>query len=110
MINAGWLNKKITIGETRSGINPDTGRNEGARFEGMRTVWAGVKHVNGSEYFAAAAVNAQETMTFTVRYQPDLEITTKHIIQYAGKEYDIKAINDVNEKHEILIIMAEARI
>lgn len=108
MINAGQLNRRITIGIITDGINPDTGRDEGRTFAPIRTVWANVKHVRGSEYFQAAAVSAERTVTFTIRYQPDL--TEKHAILYSDVIYNIKAINDASEGHKIQVITGEAAI
>ena len=107
MANAGQLNRRIKIILYSEGFNDDTGRDEGERtIKEKCTVWANVKHVRGSEYFEAAAVNAEQTVTFIIRYRADL--TTDHVIEYKGVEYNIKAINDPSEGHSIQIITAEA--
>lgn len=107
MANAGQLNRRIIIGTMTDGFNEDSGRDEGdSTFEPLRTVWANVKHVRGSEIFQAAAVNAERTVTFTIRYQNDL--TEDHVIKYDNVIYNIRAINDPSEGHDIQIITAEA--
>ena len=106
MANAGQLNRRVTIGIMMDGINPETGRDEGCIFVPHYTVWASVKHVRGSEMFQAAAVHAERTVTFTIRYREDL--TEKNIIKYGDTLYNIRAINDPSERHDIQIITAEA--
>ena len=90
MINAGQLNRRVEICELTDGINPETGRDEGQKYVPVCTVWANVKHVRGSEYFTAAAVNAERTVTFTIRYKKIL--TEDHYIKYGGTYYNIRAI------------------
>lgn len=107
MANAGQFNRRIVIGIIPDGFDEESGRDEGSTdFEPIRTVWANVKHVRGSEMFQAAAVNAERTVTFTIRYQRDL--TEKHFIKYNNAIYNIRAINDPSEGHDIQIITAEA--
>ncbi len=108
MINPGKFNRPIEIGIITDGINPDTGRDEGQEYKAIRTVWAAVSHVRTSERFAAAAVNAEKTVTFTMRYQPDLFITEDNVIKYSNSIYNIKSVSDPLEAHETLIITAEA--
>lgn len=107
MADAGKLNKRIIIGVMPDGFSEDTGRDEGSNaFIPQRTVWANVKHVRGSEFFEAAAVNAEQTVTFTIRYRA--ELTSDHYIKYKDVVYNIRAINDPSEGHDIQIITAEA--
>lgn len=107
MADAGKLNRRIIIGVMPDGFSEDTGRDEGENaFIPSCTVWANVKHVRGSEFFAAAAVQAEQTVTFTIRYRS--EITTDNVIKYGDTLYNIRAINDPSEGHDIQIITAEA--
>lgn len=107
MADAGKLNKRITIGVMSDGFNEETRRHDrDDTFVPVATVWAAVKHVRGSEYFAAAAVNAEQTVTFTIRYRA--ELNTDHVIKYGDTLYNIRAINDPSEGHDIQIITAEA--
>lgn len=108
MINPGKFNRQIEIGEPPDNFNEDTGRDEGRDFKYIRTVWAGVSHVKTSERFQAAAIGADKTVTFTIRYQPDLVITEDNVIRYNGLIYDIKSVSDPLEAHETLIITGEA--
>lgn len=108
MINPGRLNKKIIIGINGDNFSEDTGRDEGRGFAPIRTVFASISHVRTSERFQAAAIGAEKTVTFTIRYQPDLIITEDNVIKYNNCIYDIKSVSDPLEAHEMLIITAEA--
>lgn len=108
MINPGKFNKSIEIYMRTDGINPETGRDEGSKLVSLRRVWAGISHVKTTERFRAAAVGAEKTVTFTIRYQPDLSITEDNVIKYNKLIYDIKSVSDPLEAHETLIITAEA--
>lgn len=106
-MNAGEFNRRVTLGVMSDGIDPETGRDTGSVFKPSVTVWARIRYVRGKEYFRAAAVHAERTVTFTIRYRPD--VTTKTVIEYDGVRYDVRAINDQAEKHEILILQCEER-
>lgn len=108
MIDPGKFNKRITICTNGDNFSKDTGRDEGRESAEARTVWASVSHVRTSERFAAAAIGAERTVTFTIRFQPDLTVTEDNFIKYGGKQYDIKSVSDPLEKHETLVITAEA--
>lgn len=55
-------------------------------------LWAYYRHLSGREFFAAAMVNAEETVIFTVNYRSD--ITTEMMIEYAGEYFQIERIDD----------------
>lgn len=105
MNNPGMLNKLITVGHTECMFDDETGRDKGITFVSDFVLHANVKHVKGSEYFAASAVNAQNTIQFMIRYCD--KITQNTIIKYANKYYDVKSVNDVEEAHDCMVIMAE---
>lgn len=106
-MNAGEFNRQIVLGAMTDGIDPETGRDCGSVFVPEATVWARIRYVRGDEYFRAAAVHAERTVTFTIRWRPG--VTTKTVISYNGDCYDVRAINDQSEKHEILILQCEER-
>lgn len=55
-------------------------------------IWAYYRHLSGREFFAAAMVNAEEEVIFTVNYRADLD--TEMIIEYAGEYFQIERIDD----------------
>jgi SPP1 family predicted phage head-tail adaptor len=69
-----------------------------------KTVWAAVSNPNGREFFAAAQVNAQNTVKFKVRYLAGLDQSMKILFQ--GKTYDITAIDNIKYKNRYIEIQA----
>lgn len=76
--------------------------------------WARFKTVGWKEYYSAKAIQAENTVTFTIRYSPkikamldDPSVTKKYRVVYKSKNYDIKYINDLDNKHEYVDIKAE---
>ncbi len=73
-------------------------------WEDYRTVWAAVSNLHGREYYAAAAVQAENTVKFTVRYLTDLDTTMR--ISFRGKTYDITAIDNIKYQNRFIEIKA----
>lgn len=69
-----------------------------------KTVWAAVSNLNGREYFAAAAVQAEKTVKFTIRYTD--EIDTSMRILFKGKQYNITAIDNIKYADKFIEIKA----
>jgi SPP1 family predicted phage head-tail adaptor len=71
--------------------------------------WADIKTMLGKEYFAAAAVQAERTYRFIIRFRPGIETTMK--IKYKNRIFDIThpPIND-GECNETLTIIAKERV
>lgn len=75
-------------------------------WQPIRTCWAAIKTVKGQEYFSAAAVQAERTYRFIVRYTPNINETMK--INYNGRLFDIQSVlNDDEEKRTLTIIATE---
>mgnify|MGYP002749273098 FL=1 len=55
-------------------------------------LWAYYRQLSGKEFFAAATVNAEENVLFTVNYRTDIEADM--IVEYAGEYYQITRIDD----------------
>lgn len=71
----------------------------------IRTVWASVSNLSGREFYAAAAVQAENTVKFTVRYVPDVDTSVK--ILFRGNQYNITAIDNIKYKNEYMEIKAQ---
>ncbi|MCM8710806.1 phage head closure protein [Clostridium sp. SYSU_GA19001] len=69
-----------------------------------KIVWAAVSNLNGREYFAAAAVQAEKTVKFTVRFFKD--ITESMRISFDGKQYNITAIDNIKYANKFIEIKA----
>lgn len=107
------LNDRITIQKNTDNLVDE----EGWSMEGWRDYhkcWSCFRTVGWKEYFSAMAVQAQNTVTFTIRYSTKIKVmledpivTKNYRVVYKKKEYDIKYINDIENKHEYVDIKAE---
>lgn len=55
-------------------------------------LWAYYRHLSGREFLAAATVNAKEDVIFIINNRTDID--TDMIVEYAGKYYQIKRIDN----------------
>ncbi len=80
--------QKFTIVEDEIG-------NQKKDWKDWRSVWAELNNLWGQEYYAARAVNEENTLIFTIRYAPFVnEMDTVNFrIKHEGKIYDIKQID-----------------
>jgi SPP1 family predicted phage head-tail adaptor len=67
------------------------------------TVWAAVEPIRGREYFAAAAVNAQNDVRIRIRYRPG--VTPDMRVVYGQRVFDIQSVIDVDERHREIQLM-----
>jgi len=74
------------------------------------TVWAKIMNLSGNERtLTTHGGDVPEARTeFTVRYNSG--ITAKHRINYAGKLYNIKHVNDFNEQHRFIILTCDTGV
>lgn len=93
MLDAGSLNRRITIQRPADPPVTDDFGNPVESWENMTTVWAKVDYVRDSERFSASQINAVVTARFTIRW--GLNLTPLHRILYKGKEYDIIGIKEI---------------
>ncbi len=77
------------------------------------TVWmtyaepfARVDPLIGREYFAAAQVNAEQSVKFTLRYRNDIQPSDR--LTYNGAEFDVQSAIDVGGRHRETLIYAKA--
>lgn len=98
----GKLNKRIIFQEFTSIIN-DNGFNEDT-WTDKNTVWASVTNLSGREYFAAAAVQAENTVKFTIRYIED--ISTDMRISFKNNIYNITFIDNIKYGNSFIEIKA----
>lgn len=77
--------------------------------------WSCFRTVGWKEYFSAAAIQAQNTVTFTIRFSnkikvmlEDIKVTKYYRILYKKREYDIKYVCDLDNRHEYVDIKAES--
>lgn len=72
---------------------------------------AKINGVSTKEYIQASQINAQNDLTFEVRYCKVLSRIKPQttIIAFEGNEYDVKSIDDFMLQHKTLVIRAECK-
>lgn len=99
------LNRRITIEQL--GNPPIIATDNGFDAENWvtyKTVWAAAVNLSGSEYYAAAAVKAEKTTEFVIRYLPG--VTTKMRISFQDKPYSISSVDNYNYANQFMILRA----
>lgn len=101
--------KKITI-QTAT-VQRDAIKNETLLYADLIRCSAKVNGTGGREYYAAAQVNAENDMTFEVRYCSLLKniVPQTTRILYGDNEYDVIHIDDYMQRHETLKLKARRR-
>ncbi|WP_431188446.1 phage head closure protein [Caloranaerobacter azorensis] len=70
----------------------------------IKTVWARVSNLYGKEYFAAAAVQAENTIKFLIRYTDGIDTDMR--ILFKGKQYNITSIDNIKYANKFIEIKA----
>ena len=70
-------------------------------------VWAYFRHLSGKEIYAAQSVQAVEEVQFVINWRGD--ITTRHVIRYAGGLYDITRVDTFEGYKQDLTVYARKR-
>ena len=73
------------------------------------TVWAHVRPLLGREFFGAQQVQSDINCEIRTRYRSDITPTTKWRIVHENNEYDIKAVQHVDERHREWVFMCVLR-
>mgnify|MGYP001160157564 FL=1 len=96
--------KKITI--YRKIITVDDWGDQISSYQPIHPgkLWAYVRQLSATEYFAAAQVQNKEEMLFTVNWRPD--ITPQMYIEYKGVWYDIQRVDTFEGYKENLHLYA----
>jgi SPP1 family predicted phage head-tail adaptor len=107
-MNPGKFNARITFQRDLNKDQEVTNENgfPVENWTDVKTVWAMIKTVQGREYYQAAAVQAENTVRFVIRYTKG--ITNDMRIVYEGRVFEIIAppIND-DERNITLTIIAK---
>lgn len=104
MINAGQLNKRISLVKLVEGGTDSSGYPTEPIIKEFK-VWAMVKSISAREFFEAKATQSEDIKRFIIRYRKDIDSDMD--IVYKGETYEIVAppIND-NEENITLTLMA----
>ncbi|CAH0435503.1 Putative phage head-tail adaptor [Clostridium neonatale] len=69
-----------------------------------KTVWASASNLSGREYYQAAAIHAEKTVKFMIRYINDIDESMR--ILFNQSLYDITAIDNVKYENKYIEIKA----
>jgi len=101
-MNLGELRHRISIVSTIPIINENGFETQAVQV--FKTVWAAISNLHGKEYFAAKAVQAENTVKFTIRYLSG--ISTSMQIQFQDRVFNIVNIDDIKYRKKYLEIKA----
>ena len=101
-MSIGEMRHRITFQRITSMINENGFESE--LPQEYKTVWASVSNLSGREYYQAAAIQAEKTVMFTIRYLSDLAEDME--ILFEGKKYNITSIDNIKYKNRYIEIKA----
>lgn len=88
-IKAGDLRQEIVL--MRPDISTGEHRRRSTEWTDAARVFAARQDVSGREFYQAHAVNAEDTVTFTIRWRDD--ITSSWRVRHRGETFDILEVN-----------------
>lgn len=94
-MRAGSLRHVVTVQavtETRSATGDPTPT--WATVSGGLHCWAEIAAVGGQERMAADTLASEATHTVTMRYRPDLTLTTKHRLLWGSRVLNVRRVDD----------------
>ena len=96
--------QKLTLGQDDIGNTIET-------WPEWQVLWVEVNSLFGSEYYAAATINEENTLKFTARYAPFIDDidNINYRISYKSKLYDIKNVDLLSDNGMWVIIKALER-
>ena len=93
MVNAGEINKRITI-KTQV-LTQNSYGEEIITWSNFCTVWAKITSSSGKEFYAVQKLNPETTALFKIRYRSGLDTSMR--IYYGTRIFDILYIDNVGE-------------
>lgn len=69
----------------------------------LATVWAAKRGLNGHDYWAAAAIEANDDEQYIIRYRTDVDTTC--LLVLSGNSYRIMSASDVDGDKRFLTLM-----
>jgi SPP1 family predicted phage head-tail adaptor len=104
MINAGKLNKRVSLEQSVAGSPAVNDFGEPVVvWEELAEVWAAMEPLTGREFWAQQQVQSEITVRIRIRYRSDVLAGMR--VVYNTAVYMIKNIIDPLEKHEELHLM-----
>lgn len=99
-MNIGRFNRRIDI--LKYDVTRDEYGGEIKEWVVVKSLWAYIQPVSGTEYFKAQQVDAQNITTITIRYRTDITVLNR--VKYQDKTYEIIGISDVKTDHKMLTL------
>ena len=96
--NPGEMRTRVTL--QKRTVTTGTGGFQQETWSTVATVWAKWINVHGSEAWNAAAREAVEPATVTIRWRSDVDLTCRILKGSAG--YQIVSIDNIQERNEYL--------
>lgn len=99
-MNSGRLNRRITIQQRTAGS--DSYGQPVESWIDVVSVWANVRPIKGRELLIAQSMKSEAIVNIDIRYRPGIDASMR--INYNGRIFNIQAVIDENERHEILTL------
>lgn len=97
-IKSGDLRHPVTLLKPESSLDAKNRRI--TEWTEASTCHAAKGDVSGREFYAAHAVNAEDIVTFTIRWRDDIDTTWR--IRHGGTEYNIIEVNHLGYMRDFL--------
>ncbi len=109
-MNIGKLKHRITI--QKYGTNTTENNFDEEDWIDFKTVWASVNNLWGKEFYAAKAINEENTVEFIIRYSKELEVlnSKEYRIKWKDREFDITFIDNIRYENRWLKIKTMERL
>jgi SPP1 family predicted phage head-tail adaptor len=103
---AGMLKYRIKIAKRAADTMGKYGQNSGGqKYQLLGTFWAGETFSKGAKALQEGAMEAYDVLMFRMRYNSDIDRWC--LIQYRGKWYEIKSLQEDYQDNQIQIIAKE---
>lgn len=99
-ISIGKLNKRIEL--LRLSDKEDEMGQTVKFFKKIKTVWASFNPIRGSEFYEVQKIQSRVSHKCYIRYLDGID--TNCYIRFAGKDYAINSVVDVDFEHKLLEI------
>ncbi|WP_040210851.1 phage head closure protein [Clostridium polynesiense] len=96
----GDLNQRITLQKYSIGISENGYETES--WIDYKTVWASVSDLSGREFYQVAAVQAEKTVKFLIRFVAGIDCSMR--IQFGDRLYNIVAIDNMKYDKKLILI------
>lgn len=101
------MNRRIIL--QRKTASKDAGGRPSQTWTTTMTLWAGRNPLRTREFFAAAAVNAENTVKYYIRYRQGIKTDMRLIDLNEDREYEVVGVLDdvYGDRTETMIIAKE---